>query len=501
MGSAAVFQIAAYGAQDVYLTGDPQVSFFKSVFKRHTNFALEQIEIPITGIVSPGSRVSVTISRYGDLLNGLWVQYNPSKLLPMQTNLYAYASSLSHNLLEQMEIEIGGQVIDRHYSQWLTVWQYLTDHNTFSNGIDPTNKGYMSPAYFRDLSFTKYNTLGITDRPGEIGIGNVHQNTATKYSMMSCNWTRGQSNTWSIFNAAYPGLFPYFDSLGTVLSPNEAYIPMRFWFCCNPGLALPLIALQYHDVKLNITFAPKKSYLVPQEGFPVDDLIVDLSSVRIFGDYIYLDSLERKKFAQEAHEYLIDQVQLQEVDSANATRIELNFNHPVKELIFTGKVKEATNVVGLFTTFPYYFSKALGTYNLPPNLPLTFGPGSIFPLVVTNDNKYGIGWTDMTMKLVLNQNDLFSSKNLKYFTRKQNTEFHPEGSGGPMSDDIGVHSFSLKPFDCQPSGSCNFSRIDNALMIIESRKATETLSPMNIYALNYNILRIMSGMGGLAYSN
>jgi hypothetical protein len=276
---------------------------------------------------------------------------------------------------------------------------------------------------------------------------------------------------------------------------------MRFWFCNHPGLALPLIALQYHEVKFNITFAPKKAFLTAIQGVNVEDIIVDLSSIRIFGDYVYLDSVERKKFAQEAHEYLIDQVQLQEVDSTNTNKVELNFNHPVKELIFTGKVDECTNVRGLYSTFPYYYGKFSGFGNLPPTIPLSFGKASIFPLIITDDNKYGIGWTDMTMKLVLNQNDLFYPRNLKYFTRKQVQEFHPDGSAGPMSDDIGVHSFSLNPFDSQPSGSCNFSRIDRALMIFENRKDTETLSALNIYALNYNILRVMSGMGGLAYSN
>jgi hypothetical protein len=501
MGSAAVFQIAAYGAQDVYLTGDPQISFFKSVFKRHTNFALEQIEIPITGNIYPGSKVSVTISRYGDLLNGLWAQIDMSKLIPMQTNLYAYASSITNNLFDQLEIEIGGQVIDRQYGQWLTIWQWLTDKNMYSNSGDPTVKGWVVPPVFRDLSFTKYNTLGFTDRPGEIGISDTYQNSTTRTIFTTYNYSRGMFNDWAVLDAAFPGQVPYFDSIGTVLAPNQIYIPMRFWFCNHPGLALPLIALQYHEVKLNITFAPKKAYVIPTEGTAVDDITIDLSSIRIFGDYVYLDSTERKKFAQEAHEYLIDQVQLQEVDTANASRVELNFNHPVKEIIFTGKVKEATNVTGLFATFPYYYSKVGGFGVFPDTIPLTFGPASIFPLIITNDNKYGIGWTDMTMKLVLNQNDLFSAKNLKYFTRKQIMEFHPEGSAGPMSDDIGVHSFSLNPFDCQPSGSCNFSRIDRALMILESRKPTETLSPMSIYAVNYNILRIMGGMGGLAYSN
>lgn len=228
------------------------------------------------------------------------------------------------------------------------------------------------------------------------------------------------------------------------------FVPLQFWFCRNPGLALPLIALQYHEVKviLNHTLGNTANYAT--------------CTNKLWCDYIYLDTDERRRFAQVSHEYLIEQVQSQSfantsLDSSGS--VELNFNHPVKELIFT--------------------SDAVGTS-------IAGGEGA-------------------TLQLKLNGHDRFAPRNYKYFTRTQIWEHHT-GPGGLTSasaatalfaDSIGVYSFALKPEEHQPSGTCNFSRIDNAQL-----KGGGAASNMtNVFAVNYNVLRIMSGMGGLAYSN
>ena len=232
---------------------------------------------------------------------------------------------------------------------------------------------------------------------------------------------------------------------------GQVMVPLQFWFCRNPGLALPLIALQYHEVKVILNHRLTQAF--------------SAGSLHLWADYIYLDTDERRRFAQVSHEYLIEQIQDQTISSDNA---ELNFNHPVKELVFTTTTKGD----GGTTTTPT-------------------------PLAET------------ALQLKLNGHDRFAARDFRYFTRTQVWEHHSGAGGvdhattdntaatplaGRFDDTIGVYSFALKPEEHQPSGTCNFSRIDNAQL---SGRTTIT----RVFAVNYNVLRIMSGMGGLAYSN
>ena len=481
MGSS-VLQLVAYGAQDIYLTGKPEITYFKAIHKRHTNFAKEEIEIPITGSIYPGSKVSITISRNGDLLKGLTMQYKPNKLIPASLNIQAISSDIGHALIDNVDIEIGGQLIDRHYGIWLSIWRDLTDVNPYSSQWPIYQRGGELQPTFNGMYFTKLAPPpGSTGRYGEVTLY-TYQTYITQYQRMA--YTHLGINNYNVGVSI----------LGTEFAPSEAYVPMQFWFCRNPGLALPLIALQYHEVKLNITFAKKQNYIIPRNGIDLDDIQVDLTSIKIFGEYIFLDSIERKKFAQEPHEYLIDQLQYQSLDTVNSSSIELNFNHPVKELIFIGKPQNVIN------------SLSKNTYPDNPNYPSGYkdvwGGATPYPIILNDNNTYAGASTDIKIQLILNQNDRFSARNLKYFTRNQILENH-KGSGSIHGnyDSIGVYSFSLSPEEYQPSGSCNFSRIDRALLTFQDRKPTETLNPLNIYGINYNVLRIMSGMGGLAYSN
>ena len=427
-----LMQLVAYGAQVIYLTGQPQITFFKSVYRRHTNFAVESIQQTINGSVAPGARVSVTISRNGDLLKNLWCIYNPSLLVAegVAGNL---ASDISHALFQTLELEIGGQLIDRQYGLWLTIWRDLTEVNPTgaqgeldANGVEPAVNG---------------------------GSGTVDTNPSTRYQRMSYTHQGG---------------------LGvqdTTLAPTEAYIPMRFWFCRNPGLAIPLIALQYHEVKFNIQFALASSYLYP--GTAVSS--ISTAGFTVYADYVYLDTTERRQFAQNAHEYLIDQLQFQQesgVNSSNNT-IRLNFNHPVKELVWCGTpvpltaVSSVDNVIGGAT--PAAITAASGDQS------------------------------NMLMKIILNGTDRFTARNLKYFTRNQVWDCHTGFGATGVPDSVALYSFALRPEEHQPSGTCNFSRIDTAQLWFSG--TSEYINSLTIFAVNYNVLRIMSGMGGLAYSN
>ena len=397
-------QLVAYGAQDIYLTGNPQITFFKVVYRRHTNFAVESIEQTINGSVSGGSKVSVTVARNGDLLSRMYVE--------VSTDSAAAAGADGFDLIEYAEVEVGGQIIDKHYGAWMKIWCDLThahDKKTMLNGM----------------------VCGNTD--------------------CACG-----------------------------AAGNVSVIPLQFWFCRNPGLALPLIALQYHEVKLNIKFcSPAAS--------------VKIVGAEVWCDYIFLDTDERRRFAQVSHEYLIEQVQYNNgADISSA--VNLRFNHPVKELVW-----RAMDV-------------SSGCCNKAA------GQADICDVV-----------------LQLNGHDRFRKRSGEYFSVTQRYEHHTgaassvdvaatiaatsaaAGDGGAALKDALVHadvkktnpcvdagtvycySFALKPEEHQPSGTCNFSRIDNAVMQVS--QVGTAAKKLDVYAVNYNVLRIMSGMGGLAYSN
>ena len=437
-----LMQLVAYGAQDIYLTGQPQITFFKSVYRRHTNFAIESIQQTINGSIAAGSRVSVTVSRNGDLLKNLWIQYNPSALVT--ANATALASDISHALLQYLEIEIGGQLIDRHYGTWLTVWRDLTECN-------PTG------------AQGELGTAGVEPAPNG-GSGAIDTNPSTKYQRMSYTHQSGAAAT-------------------TTAAPSEAYIPMRFWFCRNPGLAIPLIALQYHDVKFNITFNSTSSWCY-SAGSNATTGLAGACNLTVYADYVYLDTTERRQFAQNAHEYLIDQLQTQqEASSGTSTTntIRLNFNHPVKELIWVG-APEALVAPGSS------FDSVNGAAT-PSSIVNTLANGGL--------STYNGSTTPLQCKIILNGTDRFTQRNLKYFTRNQIYETHTGFGATGQPDSIAVYSFALRPEEHQPSGTCNFSRIDTAQLYFTG----DYVSPLYIYAVNYNVLRIMSGMGGLAYSN
>jgi hypothetical protein len=247
---------------------------------------------------------------------------------------------------------------------------------------------------------------------------------------------------------------------------------MKFWFCRNPGLAIPLIALQYHEVKFNITYhslakLAKTTGTVSTAGF---------NSISVYADYVYLDTTERRQFAQNAHEYLIDQVQLQN-DTINGGTVRLNFNHPVKELIWTGVPVAPTSAD----------SSALDVQG-----------GATPSSIIVGETS--LASTNVKAKIVLNGTDRFTERNLKYFTRNQVWDCHTGFGATGVADSIALYSFALRPEEHQPSGTCNFSRIDTAQLVFGNISGV-VFNPLDIYAVNYNVLRIMSGMGGLAYSN
>ena len=445
-------QLVAYGSQDIYLTGKPQITFFKAVYRRYTNFAVESIQQDVQASPLFGSQVVVNIKRNGDLLKRLWIEYSPYDLLSgLNSNLLGYqgytvAANLGHALIDYIDIQIGGQLIDRHYGKWLTIWNYLTESNPTGEQGAIDNWGTGPGEY---TSNTIYGAAGS----GDNSVTEVYPR-ATRYNRMAYTH-RAQCNVVS--NAGCPQL---------------AWIPLQFWFCRNPGLAIPLIALQYHEISVIINF----NQLGLVTNMPVTQLTgFEFSRFAVYADYVYLDTKERKQFAQNAHEYLIDQVQINQ--SISAINIKLTFNHPVKELIWA-----------------------------PIPLPVS---GNTRSTVVPGGSSPNSGFTRSTLtqsnnyKLVLNGAERFAARDISYFTRTQVWESHTGFGSVLFPDSIALYSFSLRPEEYQPSGTCNFSRIDSAQLVRSPLYTNGVPTPdvIDLYAINYNVLRVNSGMAGVVYSN
>ena len=570
-----LMQLVAYGAQDVYLTGNPQITFFKVVYRRHTNFAVEAIEHPFTGNADFGKKAMVTVTRNGDLVTRMYLRCRVDSVsAPGVADAdrlmvkFAWTRKLGHAIIEDVNVEIGGAEIDKQYGDWLNIWHELTLPVGQQRGYDRM-------------------------------IGDVPELTEL---------------------AGYVGDTREADLLKR---PYTMFVPLQFWFNRNNGLALPLIALQYHEVRLNFTFRPFEECCVYAGPFNVRTMRGSFADAALLVDYVYLDSEERRRFAQVGHEYLIEQVQFTGDESVQSTtsKFQLHFNHPTKEIIWamklgnysTGKKFMAyTNndnwsvaglnmmaerlLEGLYlhnddgtvflssaTVTPpatkWVATAASEIANIPSSMSswycykintavdyvtLTFNQltvdlrsyvdggvsyvtgGFIRGSVSVNNltvalmsqptSKYIVdnrdAWVilnDITMwqhsnyglyidgsinpvvrgLLQLNGHDRFNEREGSYFNFVQPYQHH---SNTP-ADGINVYSFALKPEEHQPSGTCNMSRIDTAQLNLAYEDPTarraydfradflDDDTKMKIFALSYNVLRIMSGMGGLAYSN
>jgi len=483
-------QLVAHGAQDVYLTGDPQITYFKVVYRRHTNFSMESIQQQFNTTPTPGQKTSCIVSRNGDLIGAMWLEF---KLATGNNNNLGFASYIN-----QVSIEIGGQKIDTHYGRWLDIWDDLTtDANkdeAMLTMLGNTSSQYTLKVGASQVQVPVNGTVDLTASSG-VNDGNVIKITGTGTDLnvtvtsdyyntdsivtispaidennSTITVTRTTSNSFTLSvdgggtlkleSAVYTltitdkieivnGTAPTTTTIPANMGDCFALLPLSFWFNRNVGLALPLIALQYHEIKLNIDFADTTVW-------------TSTTGCRLWIDYIFLDSEERKRFAQMSHEYLIDQVQREQFDVGNdqTKRLDINFNHPVKELVWVA------------------------------------------------ENTAGQRQVDITqVQLKLNGHDRFYPRCGEYFRLQQPYQFH---STVPPAEDIYVYSFALRPEEHQPSGTCNFSRIDSCQMTItRNGRTTQGTAPgstplsnkVYLYGINYNVLRVASGMAGLAYSN
>jgi hypothetical protein len=437
-----LLQLVAYGAQDAYLSGNPQITFWKGLYKRHTNFAMEPFRINFNGQPTWGTKQTAIVGRHADLLFSTYVEIQMPTTYSDKTTAAKWNHGvnagkgrypLGYNLIDYVELDIGGQIVDRQYSEFMYLWSELT---------------------YDTQKVTKLNSMLTNEK--------YNSSALTFSDPVGCSTGQGRSSL-----------------------PNTLYIPLMFFFTKNPGAALPLIALQYHEVKINVQW--NETTMI---GGSISDLrtrqLQGPVSAAMYIDYIYLDTEERRRFAQQSHEYLIEQTQFNEdVGIASASqRIDLTFNHPVKELLWVvqpscyrdckAPVKELrTTVTDRLLPFCYDLSAS---------------------------NKAPV----YEQYLQINGQDRLEKRYGDYFNKVQPFQHHTGISPG-----VGVYtySFAVKPEEHQPSGTCNFSRIDTATIVmtidgsVTVNADTEDTWGVRVYAVNYNVLRIMSGMGGLAYSN
>jgi len=471
-------QLVAYGASDVYLTGDPKVTFFQTAYKRHTNFAMETVQQTVAGALTSGGLTSVTLSRSGDLVGDMFVvlQPTPSSYSNLTTNnSVADMAWVAERAFSSVEVFIGGQSIDKHYQLWFRLYAEV-----FLNDTKKQNYGKMA----------------------------------------SCP---SPSNS--------------------ITSPSYVYLPLMFWFNRNPGLYLPLIALQYHEVRIDFSISSQYASYFGTNPFAV------------WANYVYLDTTERDAFAKKPAEYLIEQVQHVNADPVGSTNentpsvIRMQYNHPVKELVWCYQNPAPSSNPNSMWNFSSGVSNVNVTVDpsklagsLAPFSPAHVGSPALFVpapfgtalyassnTVVTSSNIQtgtlvtvqsnvltgNVFWVESGVpiassntvfgqevgpmhqaKIILNGTDRFVPQYGKYFNQYQPYVYH---SGVPYPG-IYVYSFALKPEELQPSGTCNFSRIDMAQIAVNLKTGMPALN-QRMFAVNYNILRVQSGLGGLAFAN
>ena len=560
-----LMQLVAYGAQDVYLTGNPQITFWKVTYRRHTNFAMESIEQTFNGQADFGRRVTCTISRNGDLAYRTYLQVtlpeiNQNMKAPADAGVWArWLDFPGEQMISQVEVEIGGQRIDRQYGDWMHIWNQLTLSAEQQRG------------YYKMVGNTTQLTF-ICDP----SFANVDGPCASGAPVQVCEPRNA-------------------------LPETTLYVPFQFWYCRNPGLALPLIALQYHEVKINLDIRPIDECLwavntldcspgQKQSVKSVTPYNQSLVAASLYVDYVFLDTDERRRMAQNPHEYLIEQLQFTGDESvgSSSNKIKLNLNHPCKELIwivqpdanvdycaslncntmlyktlgaqpfnYTDGIDALPNAIHAFggsssiaeTTGSYIDGS--GLFNDPGavdvtaaswwnydgagghgsgashisqggfdnGLGVTGGQGTGYSGAVNNGPQLtgpavnsGVSdagtfvlaessldmhcWGEnpvVTAKLQLNGQDRFSEREGTYFDLVQPYQHHTRNP----DTGINVYSFALRPEEHQPSGSCNFSRIDNATLQLVLSNATvqgTNTAKVRVYATNYNVLRVMSGI-------
>ncbi len=535
-----LMQLMAYGSQNEYLNGNPQLTFFKVVYKRYTNFSMEYIRQDLSGPNQLDERdnikLSCKISRNADLifntffvfkLPDIYSGYDVDSHIPYN---FHWIEEIGNFIVDKTSISIGSTKIDEQYGDWMSIWSQFNISTSLKKCYDM-------------LIGNTTEMFEPENMPGNNGI--YPTSTVNPDQNINIDFTSLNTDIY----------FTTYDRPPSILG-RKIYVPLSFWFCNNSGLAIPLIALQYHDIFFNIELRPISSLYTIIESDPNSPnfrqrvkprSVSDKQSISNFlfdGDpeyfpsgtpnnnennnnfwhldphllinYIFLDNNERRKFAQTSHEYLITQTYREEhLGVIGNKTLKLNIRHPVKHLIWTTKRNdmESKNVYNNYSNWelkhinPFSFSfinYIIGSYSA------ITARTDLIRDKIPNKTNYKYFRRDILKNAALKFEGQFRVRENDYLFYNYLQPYTTSYS----NPDVGIYSYSfeLDNYKFQPSGACNMSRIKNINLWVETQEVraqnslNETLQyeyyyDIIVYSINYNILRVMAGMAGLTFSN
>lgn len=492
-----LLQLVAIGKQDVFLTGNPKVTWFKVVYRRHTHFAIESQQMYFDGTPNFGQKLTCLVPRFGDLLGPMFLKITLPQLYLSPTSFtppaagpvkVGYVNSPGHALIQEISLQIGEQEIDKQTGEFMELWSQLTTDASQREGFQQMIQ--QRPGY----PFLDYGNNAPDVSGGNVTVAKSifsRENGNPLLDVSGVAVSGGAIRPTTQYPQAYDD---------PIMGPVTLYVPLRFWFNKNPGQYLPLLAMQYHPVRLNITLAPLQNMfytkkLYDQEVNPGTcaslSVLPAQLDIQLWGDYVFLDVPERRRFVSHPLEYLIDQVQYTPplaipANSRNAT-LRMDFNHPIKEYIWILQRNVMTQ------RHEYFNYSSLGCYEIEK------AAANGLPVPPNRTDLY------IEAKLQLDGQDRFVARDPAFFRLVQPYQRH---TTTPKDAYINVYSFALRPEDFQPSGSLNASRIDSQVwqLALQSAAANYNTSQLfgdmsaRIYALNFNVLRVIDGYAGLLFS-
>ena len=515
-----ILQLQKTGAQDLYLTGNPQISFFKTVYRRYTNFAMDffKIEPEVSFPLRESDSVTYKffIKRNADLISNIFFCFDIPDIYSTNDNKFRWIKNLGFNIIERATIYIGGTLIDETYGEWFDIWNELSNNSEKKKIIN-------------DI------------------IGNVPE-------LYNPEEARGNSSLYpeSLIggntNTGAPSILA-----------RKIRVPLIFWFNKNPSLALPLIALQYHPVEINIQCRKiQELYTVIDDRLNSDSSgkRIKPNNIKLFGihkfidgksiatisgkpggddsklnafdikpfldiNYIFLDSKEMRNFALTSHEYLIEQVKKSTFESQLGNKsLELkNISHPISYMVIIAK-RDDIKTRNDWNNYTNWVIEDIPPYSLEYINPY-FNKYEVGKNKDSNKKVYESSNTENfaqrrnkncleELNLILNGVERISAREINFFSKVQTLNYF-EG----YKEGIYPYSFSINPLKFQPSGSCNMSLINNIILKIKTqdvnkpdKSSNDNIEDLdnpykydiNIYSVNYNILNINSGMASLKFS-
>lgn len=460
-----LMSLLAVGAQDQYLTMGPEMSFFKQIYRKHTNFSMESVRMTFftkPTIESSRNAFTCRISRVGDLLQQIYFSFELPDIYSDEKLRFRWIKNLSNHMLYSYSVRIDTQLIDQRWGEWCDVWNELTMSQEKKYAFDRMSgnvEEFANPKAFRPMVIVRNNRL---------------------------------------YYEYYPAATPTQPSIRR----RRMYVPLDFWFCKNPSLALPLVALQYQNVEVTLEFRsieelyqvydePSGLYMSPVKfREQPHNLGKDVSIQRFLAfagngpnsidlnaylecNFFFLDEAERRAIAASNTDFLIERVYRTEkggITSQNT--IDMVIANPVKEVVWITRRSDASQ------------------YNEWANFTAAVPENPNFPILAS-------------AKMLWNGMERMEEKPAAYYQLLQPFQHH---TSSPR-EGIYSYSFALYPEKVQPSGSFNASMIQKIQLFVTTENYQSVIDPpppeyeVIIYTVYYNIFRVMSGSGGMVFQS